>query len=360
MVGYKVKTKAQSKTKSRIGLDIGSYAVKMIEVSGLPEKPALVKLGSKKISGFSREEVTACVQSLAGDMGVLARDVGISVSGPLVIARFLTLPKMSDDDLAGAIKFEAEKFIPFNINDCVVDFQILKRNVPAGPARSEKDAARTGEEGDGRLNILLVAAKREHVEDSISLVEKSGLLVSTVDVSGLALTNSFSRNFSEGLPDKTVALLDIGASSTNVSIVTGGSISFIRQSAMGGASFTDAILKNMNIVETAAEELKVSGGGKNDEIAACTKFVMNNLLDDIKLSFSYHENQSGRNIDEVYMSGGGALIQGIDDAFEDAFGTKPKRWNPFGFLDTVSANVDAGFLNNSKDFFAVAVGLALR
>ncbi|MDP2912510.1 MAG: type IV pilus assembly protein PilM [Candidatus Omnitrophota bacterium] len=355
-----MKPKAQGKPDNRVGLDIGAYAVKIVEISDMPDRPALVRLGEKKIVGLSGEETSAAIKALAEEAKISTKEVSVSVSGPSIIVRFITMPKMSEEELGSAIRFEAEKFIPFNIDDCVLDFQILKKAGSAKPPDAAFSAAKTGDESDTRIDCLLVAARKEEIDSRVALAERAGLLVNAVDVDSFALTNSFLRNFTELKPEKVAALLNIGALSTNLSVVSGNGISFMRETAVGGNDFTDLISKKMGISEEAAEELKLSGMDRPDEIAGCAKSVLVTLLDDIKVSLSYHENQSGRSVDEIYISGGGSKLLGLEDAFTEAFGSRPNRWNPFGFLDTSRAGVGSGAIDKMRDSFAVAVGLALK
>src|SRR3989338_11039343 len=119
--------KLQGKIKNRIGLDIGSSAVKILEISGTQDKLALIGLGLKNISGLSNNEVANSMKELSLEAKIASKEVNISISGPSVIIRFISMPKMKESDLKSAIKFEAEKFIPFNINECIIDSQLLTR-----------------------------------------------------------------------------------------------------------------------------------------------------------------------------------------------------------------------------------------
>ncbi len=311
-MNFGIKTKPTERAKDKVGLDIGSHAIKILEVSSTSQKATLVGLGLKNISGVSKLELSNSIRSLAVESKISAKEVTISISGPHVIVRSISMPKMKDEDLRSAIKFEAEKFIPFNINDCVVDFQVLAKD-----------------DGENKLNIMLVAAKKEYIIERVKLVEEAGFAVTLVDVDCFALTNAFLRNSPTLEPDHTFALLNIGATFTNLAIIRGGLISFARDVAIVG----------------------------NDTSA---KFSLSNLMDEVKLSFDYHENQSGRAIDEICISGGGTALTGLEDAFQEVFGSKPRLWNPLEFLDASSAGIDAKMLEELKSSFGVAVGLALR
>lgn len=310
MINFGIVKRLQPKARNRIGLDIGSSSVKMLEVSAAPDKLALVKIGFKKVSSAVRTELIEAIGSLAKDLNVSTKEANISVSGSSVTVRFISMPKMRDDELKGAIRFEAEKHIPFAIDDCIVDYNILRKN-----------------EKEGKFEILLVAAKKEFILDRIAIVEESGFSVNLVDVDTFSAANAFLKNNSTVDPDKTFALLNIGAAYTNVGIVRGGVLCFARDIAMGQED---------------------------------AKGAANNLLDEIRLSFSYYENQSGKGVDEIYISGGNALFDDLERLVQETFESKPFFWDPLDFLDKADAQFDANLVDKMKGSFAVAAGLALR
>lgn len=328
---------------NKVGLDIGSFAVKITEISQVADKPRLSGFGSRVIGPTPADKISDLIKELAEDSKISAKEVSISVSGSPVIVRFISMPKMTETELRAAIKFEAEKVMPFNINDCIVDFQLLKKD-----------------EYGNKINVLLVAVKREHIQKKIALVEKAGFSVRCVDVDIFAFTNAFLRNFQGMEAERTVALLNIGAAYTNLSILKSGVIYFARDIAIGGNDIAAAIVKNMSVTPEFAEALKAGPAFKLQEVAAATKQTVNNLLDEIKLSFSYHENQTGRAIDEVYLSGGSSGLSWLAEAFQDTLGSKPSFWNPLQFLDIGSGDIDIAALDKIKSYLTVSVGLALR
>lgn len=311
-MSFDFKKKMQGKAKNRIGLDIGSSSVKMIEISSGGDKQTLVALGLKNISSGVREPLIESVRTLADEIKVTTKEASVSVSGPSVIVRFVSMPRMRDDELRSAIKFEAEKYIPFPVSECIVDYQILRKN-----------------ERENKLDTLLVAVKRDLILSKIALVEDCGFSVTVVDVDTFAVSNSFVKNFPSTEPNKAAAVLNIGAAFTNISIVREGVLQFARDIAVGVKEST-------------------------------SKTVTDTLIDEIRLSFSYYENQSGRGIDEIYISGGGSNLSGIEALFHEAFESKPHLWDPLQFLDKTKYNADTRLLNEMKGSFAVAAGLALR
>lgn len=343
MLNFEIK-KQQPKSKNRVGLDMGSHSVKVMEVSGASsDKPRLVSLGVKSVADRSPKAAIDAVKAAAEAAKLSTKDVSIALSGASVIVRFVQMPKMTDAELSSAIKFEAEKFIPFNINECAIDFKVIKKD-----------------ERDNKLNVLFVAAKKELIEEKIALIEEAGLSVKVIDVEGFALTNVFLRNFPSISRDKNYALLNIGSKITNLGIVRNGDICLVRDMTVGSADFTSAIANSMHIDPKMAEEIKVDPKDKLKDILSCTRPVFNNLLDEMRLPLSYYENQCGGTIDELYVSGGGAGISGLEGIFQEGFGLKPVMWNPLQFMDVSESNVDAAFLDKVRSSFAIAAGLALR
>lgn len=326
----------------RVGLDIGTDAVKIVAVSSAANKATLTALGMKDIRGVSKEALPEVIKQLAATAKISQKDVNISISGSSVITRFISMPKMDKEALKGAIKFEAEKFIPFDINDCMVDFQVMDRD-----------------KAENKLNILLVAAKKEVILEKIKTAEAAGFSVRLVDVDGFALANSFFKNFPAMEPDKACAILNIGATFTNLCVLRGGSLYFARDVALGTNEFSASIAKKLNVDRKAADELSVSTGPKAAEAADCMKTVFGSLLEEVKLSFNYYENQGGKNIDEIYISGGGASLSGIAEAFAESLGSKPSVWKPLEFMDKSAAGIDSTLLTHESSF-AIASGLALR
>jgi len=343
MMNFRIGKKFQSKPKNKLGLDMGSSSIKLLEIEVNNDKFLLSRIGFKKVSGTSHDILAGAVKSLIEESNIVSKEVNISVTGPSSIVRFVSMPKMRDEELKSAIKFEAEKYIPFAINDCIVDFQVLKKN-----------------DKEGKLDVLLVAVKKELVLNRIAIAEGCGLGVGVVDVDSFAVTNSFLKNFGQLLSDKTAALLNIGSALTNVSIVRDGALCFSRDVSIGGADFSAEISKSLNVDLALAEEIKISPGDKLEDIIRFTKTAVNNLLDEMKLSFSYYENQSGRGIDEIYISGGAAELPGLGAAFQEAFESKPFLWDPLKFLDASGLSANKELAGNMSRSFAVAAGLAIR
>jgi type IV pilus assembly protein PilM len=334
---------AKDSGDTKLGLDIGTNAIKILEVSGVPAGYSILAFGYKDIRETPKSGIAAAIKELAERSGVSSKETAVSVSGQSVIVRFITMPNMDDETLKNAIKFEAEKFIPFDINSCVIDYKILKK-----------------EAHDNKLNIVLVAAKKDAIMDKVKLAEEAGFQVRIVDIDSFAAANVFLKNFPNIGPDKTSALVNIGGSAANVGIIRNGAICFARDIPVGSNDFAAFVSKRMSVDLKTAGELIISPAEKSADVMECMRTIFTNLLEEVKLSFNYYENQDGRNIDEIYLSGGGMGLFGLNDMFEEHFGTKPLSWKPLEFLDKSRIAGGGESLQAFENSFAVAAGLSLR
>ena len=344
MIDFDIRKRFGAHSGNSAGLDVGSHAIKMLEISGTQEKPSLASFGIKEIQGSSAEIISESVKTLAQELKITVKTLNVALTGPSVLARVISMPNMTDEELKNAVRFETEKFIPFDINECTLDFHVQ------GKDSREKN----------NVDILLAAAKKDFVLQKIKVVEAAGFSVNVVDVDSFAATNAFLKNFTSIEPDKTVALLNIGATHTNLIILKNGVIAFVRDLTIGVGDFRTMVSKKCGVDIDALDGLKGVSADKTLEIRICAKAALASLVDEIKLSFGYHENQSGSGIDQICISGGGAGFIGLEEALNEAFGAKPERWNPFQFLDINPSGIDVDEIARSSSSFAVAIGLALR
>lgn len=344
MIDFDIRKRFRPKTGNKVGLDIGAHSVKMVEVSGTSEKPSLVSFGVKKILGSGADAATEAVKALAGELKISVRDLNISLSGPSIVSRVISMPDMTSEELKNAVRFETEKSIPFDINDCTFDFYIQ------GKDPREKN----------NLIILLAAARRDPLMAKIKVVEDAGLGVSVIDVDSFAIANSFLKNYPSTESSKTIAMINIGEVFTNLIIQSNGMISFVRDLSHGVNNFRALVAKRCAVELDSQDAIKALTPEKAAEVAVSLRVAISGLLDDIKLSFGYHENQSGRGVDAIYLSGGGSGIVGLDTVFQEALGLKPEIWNPFQYLDIDPSKVNVDEIARTSSSFAVCTGLTLR
>ena len=333
--------------KSIVGLDIGSTAVKAVELSQNGKDIEVTGFGQIELQSEDPQDCVEAISTLLKEGGFRTKRVVTSVSGKMVIIRYLSMVPMSDEELRNAILFEAEKYIPFTLDECVMDCQRLEE----------------GEAGQGgNANVLLVAVKDAVLEHHLGIVQKAGLTPDVVDVDAFALGNAYSlvKEYSgEGDDEGAVAFIDIGASKTSLNIVQDGVSLFTREIYFGGQDFTGAISRRMNLDDADAEGLKRSPGDHFEEVKEAVFPTIDDLGSELQLSFDYFESQHGRGPDKIFLSGGGSRFSFFRESFERIFEKPTAVFNPFEGLP-VSADMDQDLLASGGPQLVVAVGLASR
>ncbi|MBN2382005.1 type IV pilus assembly protein PilM [bacterium] len=343
-----------SKARPVVGLDIGTSSVKAVVLKGSSKGYQLQNLGIETLPPevivdgaiMDAEVVVEAIQTVFNKAKIKLRDVAVAVSGTSVIVKKITLPDMDPKELSESIQWEAEQYIPFDIEDVNLDFQILNRGV-----------------GDGsEMDVILVAVKKDKIHDYIGLVAQAGLDTKIVDVDGFALSNQFEVNYpSES--GETVALIDMGSGVMNINILQDGQHVLYRDISLGGNQFTDAIQKELNVSYEQAEALK-----KGEEVEGINPSdvtdIINSVIEDISMeiqrSFDYYRaTTSSETVDKVVLTGGCSKIAGIDSFLASKLSTKIELGNPFRNI-AFPKKFDPAYLQDVAPLCAIAVGLAAR
>jgi type IV pilus assembly protein PilM len=336
-----------SKKKSLIGLDVGSDCIKAIEISG--EKGDYMISGYGQIDISSEDAKPEAICELLRNCSFRGKRVASAVSGRSVIVRFLNIVEMPEENLTNALRYEADKYIPFDIDNVILDCQKLQDTT--GLSKNE-------------MKVILVAVKREVVEDHYQLLQSCGLQPSIIDVDVFALANAFEfSNMINGelsTEDKVIALIDIGGKKTCINIMSGNESYFTREIYMGGNDFTTYLSKKMGIENFESEQLKRNPGERVDEVTEAIIPGIEEIGSEINLSFDYYENQYESRVEEIYLSGGGGRVQGLDEGLERIFERRTIAWSPVEGISVDSDLVDADSLMDNASSLAVAIGLASR
>ncbi len=344
-----------SRSKSVVGLDIGSHTLKLIE---LKEKKAgefsLQKLGFETLSPeaivdgsiMDSSLVVEGIQKLVGEQAVKNASFATSLSGHSVIIKKIELPMMSSDELAESIQWEAEQYIPFDINDVRLDYVLLD-NEPTGD----------------QMQVLLVAVKRDKVNDYVSVISQAGRVPALVDVDAFAVQNAYELNYDLD-PMKVVALINMGASVTNINILARGRTVFWRDLSSGGNQFTEALQREFGVTFEESELLKrgPSGGGRGPSDAQPVfESVATELAAEVQKTFDFfNATSSDGAVDELVVSGGCALIPGVLGVLRQRFGVPTELLNPFRRISYKESEFSNELLQSVAPMMAVAVGLAMR
>jgi type IV pilus assembly protein PilM len=344
-----------SRKSQIIGLDIGSHSIKLAQIVERGKDLVLVKFGVRELGPelivegavMDHSQVAGAITELMQDVALKAKDTAIGVSGNSVIVKRISLPEMGVEELSESINWEAEQYIPFAIDDVNLDFQIL------GP---------TPAEGANTMDVVLVAAKKEKVNDYVSLVNEAGLNPVIVDVDAFALENMFEVNY-ELESGRVDALVNIGAAVMNINILRDGLSVFTRDSSVGGNNYTEALQKDFGISFEAAERLKMGEAASGVDMRQAQRTI-NSVSEDIAAeaarSLDFFRATTGiENVDRVVLSGGGSMVSGFVETFAEKVGVPVELANPFRNV-SIDPKVDAEMVQKMAPAAAVVVGLALR
>lgn len=341
-----------------IGLDIGSSAVKLCVLKEAKRGMQLVALDQETLPPetivdgalMNASVVTDAVAQLLARNKVRLKECALSVSGNTVIIKKITLPLMTQEELEESIQWEAEQYIPFDVKDVYIGFEVV--------------APRTDQ---GQMDVVLVAAKREMINDYTSVAEDAGLAPVVVDLDAFAIQNCYELNygFHRG---ETIVLLDIGNSVVTMNVVTDGITMFTRDLSMGGSDLTEDIQKQLNITYQEAELYKMGGtpGTHGDEVLPheVEKIIGERAEDmaaEIQRSIDFYAATAANSrIDRIIVTGGTAAIPSLVRIIARTSGVPAELMNPFRNISYDERQFTPDRIQKFAPISAVAVGLALR
>lgn len=342
--------------KSLVGLDIGSSSVKAIELKPSGKGYRVSAIGVEPVPADSIVDgaiidggaVADAVRRLFADKKFKAKDVVASLSGNSVIVKKITLPAMTEAELAESIYWEAEQYIPFDIQDVNLDYEIL---------------ATGGQDNPGSMDVLLVAAKKDKIADYTNVIVQAGKTPVIVDVDAFALQNAYEANYGFD-STSVVAILNAGASGININILSGSQSVFTRDVSMGGNAFTEAVQKELDLPYDSAEQLKKGAdveGASYEDARAVLKAMTDNVLLEVEKTFDFFKATAASDrIDRIMLCGGASRIEGFADALRERFDTEVEQFDPFRQVSIDIKKLGLASLDDVAPFSVVAVGLALR
>lgn len=330
--------------KSIVGLDIGNSCIKAVELTR--DKHDVIITGHAQIEVPNEAARRDAIADLMRTAKFRTKRVATSVSGKNVVFRYIGMTPVSDDKIVQAVRFEADKYIPFEVTDVELDVHKL--------------SVGTDSTGKPRMEVLLVAAKKTLIADYARLLGDVGLQPAAIGVDGFALGNAWELGDTvhPGIqdPGRTVALVDIGATKATINILRDNITCFAREVPMGGQDLTNAIARRTGLETAQAEALKRNPGTQVDMVADACSQVLEDMGNEINLSFDFFENQFDGTVQEVRLTGGTALLPFLEESFERIFEKRTKTWNPVEGLKTDGVDVDQ--LNLQAPQLAIALGLA--
>lgn len=347
-----------AKGRNCVGLDIGSSAVK---ICALKESKKGLQLQAFDYAGLPPETivdgalmnatvVADAIAELLGRHKIRHKETALSVSGNTVIIKKITLPLMTQEELEESIQWEAEQYIPFDIKDVHIGFEVL--------------APRTEQ---GQMDVVLVAAKKEMINDYVSVAHEAGLKPLVVDVDAFALQNMYEVNYGFH-QNETIVLLDIGNSVVSMNVVTDGITMFTRDLTVGGSDITEEIQKQLNITYQEAEMYKMgrSPAGAGDEVLPqevenIIQDKAEDMANEIQRSLDFYAaTAADSQIDKIVVSGGTAAIPSLVRTISRISGVQAEVANPFRNISYDERQFTPEQIQQLGPIAGISVGLALR
>jgi type IV pilus assembly protein PilM len=339
--------------KDVIGIDIGSSSVKLVQIKCLKDAFQLLNAGIVPLPPeaivdntlIDSSSIVNALKNLVSSLGIKVKDVASSISGNSVIIRKITLPAMPSEELEDQITWEAEQYIPFDINDVNMDFQILSPD-SLDPAK---------------MNVLLVASKKDIINDYMAVFNEAAMQLSVVDVDSFAVQNAFEINHDIG-PDEVVALINIGSNIMNINIVKDGITLLTRDVQMGGNLYTEEIQKQMGLGSAEAELAKILARETHNSVLLDVLGKVNDTItQDIRRSLDFYNSTANEDrVTRIFVSGGGSKVYNLNETVSEKLGLPVETINPFAKLRYNEKDFDPEYLQEIGPLMAVCVGLAIR
>lgn len=379
-------------TRRTVGLDIGSHSIKMVVLSGSPDAPTLADCAVSSMDPPSENPLPAAdlMQKIA-DMvernGLDLSDLRISVSGKGAVVRHVSMPRMSPDELKTGIRYEAEMLLPFSLDDCVFDCQVLEPD----------------DNGGAKMKVVLAAARRAIVQERLDLLKAIDVVPRIVSIDSIALANAFERAMgappaaprspdeaalgspgadfqgghdllhieedgaapgradgaAAGAPGvgagETALVAHVGASRTIVNVMSAAGLEFTRDVEVGGNNATIAIARGLGIEFHEAERRKHDGDPATREFVASKVMILSREL---RSTCSYVSSKLNRNVGKIFVSGGGVLCAGVRETLASETGIEVSLWNPLRGISP-AAGAAPEDTSGREAVLAIATGLAL-
>jgi type IV pilus assembly protein PilM len=343
-----------SKIENLVGLDIGSHAVKLVQLKAKDNAVRLSNLGLAPLprEAFTEGRITKpelvanSIRQLTSHLKLKEKAAAISISGYEVMIKKIELPTMSEEELANRMQSELGQYIPYNIEEVDVDYQVMDmaQNRP------------------NFMEVLLVAAKKESVSEYTALLRMAGLDTYVVDVDFFALGNAFETTY--GFGEENVALLDIGATKSVMNIANKGAPVFTRGISIGGGQITDNIKDAFRLSPEDAERVKLGEAVESvpqEDLEDIFVSTIRNWVNEFRRAIDfYYNNYPDKRIEKIFLSGGSCRIPGLDRVFQENMEIPVEIFNPLSRIQYDSKQFDPSYIDYIGPQMAISLGLALR
>ncbi|SHE31822.1 type IV pilus assembly protein PilM [Desulfacinum infernum DSM 9756] len=341
--------------KEIVGVDLGSYAIKMMRLTQGKTGYRVDSLGMAMVpheavseGRIEKPEMVADVlRKLAKNLQIKPGPVATSVSGYEVMIKTIEMPGMSEEELGKRLREEIAQYVPYQLDEVNVDYEILD----------------VSKDRPNHMEVLLVAAKKESVADYAALIEKAGFEPAVVDVDYFALSNAFEATYGV-FSDQNILLMDIGAVKTTLTIVRGGRPVFMRDLMAGGRNITDRIAVELGVEVDRAERIKLGLGVEEVDAERLEGAFMETVGEwcaDVRRAMDfYYTNYPESKIHKIYLSGGSARLPALDALIKSELGVDVDIFNPLLRLETSPSKFDPDYVDQVGPQMAICLGLGLR
>ena len=341
--------------KSMVGVDIGSSSVKAVELQGKNGDFQLVSLGYESLQPDSvvdgqimeLNSVSNAIGNIFNEHKIKTTKVAAGVNGHSVIVKNIVLPQMSQEELQESFAWHAEEHIPFDISDVNLDYHVTDSTEEA-------------------IHVLMAACKRDKVANLKQAIQLAGKQPAVIDVDAFALQNCYELNY-DPKPGEVVALLNIGASTTNINILNGNRSVFTRDASFGGNQYTSLLQKELGLTFEQAEQVKrgmhLPDGSENVETGPILETVSDILALEIQKTMDFYRatvEDSSSAVEKILVSGGGSKLTGLIEFLSKQFEIPVEIFDPFKKIKIDSRGFDPEYMREIVPEMAIAVGLALR
>lgn len=334
-----------------LGIDIGVGSIKVVSLTKVADKYILDTLGETKtprvdwLKGESRQkamaEIEVSLKSLLNDLKVKATQVVTCLPEDVVISRLIRLPPLKESEIRDALKFEAETFIPYPLNEVSIDYEVV-----------EVDESK-------RLAVFAIAARNDMIQSYIKMFKNVGLGLTALESPAMALTRAVTRV----ITNSGLLIVDMGERFSDIVGVSSKKVYFTRSMSVGGESLTRAISVNLGLDMASAEEYKKAYGMKETDLEGKIKTsilpVFNSMAEEVRKVIQLFREEYSKVVEIIVLSGGGANLPGFAEELTKLLGVEVQVTQPF--LETDSSKINLPIdLNSDGCRFTLAVGLALR
>src|SRR5437763_6317142 len=309
--------------KTIVGLDIGSSSIKAVELKKVKGEVHVAHLGVERLGSdivvdsmiVDSGSVCSAISKLFSERRFGSKLVATAVSGHSVIVKKISMQTVPENEVPELLQTEAAQYIPFDMNDVNIDYQVL-----------------TEDPNEPQMDVLLAAVKKDQILNYTNVLSLAGKIPEVVDIDAFALQNCYEYNY-EPSPSSTVALLNIGASVMNINIVKGSTPLFTRDVSVGGNRYTDALQKELDLSYDQAESFKLGeriGTVSEDAKGPVLQQVTEIIVLEIQKTFDFFRaTAAGEHIERIYLAGGSVMISGLMEALRTEFSIPVEVLNPF-------------------------------